>query len=61
MPIEADTCRKWFVPRLQVAGWDKAPHTIAAEAGKPDAKPFDVLCNLPFNASALACRPKLVS
>ena len=25
---EADTCRKFVVPRLQAAGWDTAPHLI---------------------------------
>ena len=25
---EADTCRKFVVPKLQVAGWDERPHTI---------------------------------
>jgi len=31
---EADTCRKYVVPKLQAAGWDNDPHTIA------DAKAF---------------------
>ena len=25
---EADTCRKFVVPRLQAAGWDTPPHVI---------------------------------
>ena len=25
---EADTCRRFVVPRLQAAGWDNAPHVI---------------------------------
>jgi type I restriction enzyme R subunit len=25
---EADTCRRFVVPRLQTAGWDGAPHAI---------------------------------
>jgi hypothetical protein len=25
---EADTCRKFVVPRLQTAGWEGAPHAI---------------------------------
>ena len=29
MPLnEADTCRKFVVPRLQAAGWDTPPHAI---------------------------------
>ncbi len=26
MPTEADTCRKYVVPRLQDAGWDADPY-----------------------------------
>ncbi len=28
---EADTCRKYVVPRLQAAGWDNEPHSIAEQ------------------------------
>jgi hypothetical protein len=28
---EADTCRKFVVPKLQAAGWDNAPHSIAEQ------------------------------
>jgi type I restriction enzyme R subunit len=28
MPNEADTCRKFIVPKLQAAGWDAEPHRI---------------------------------
>jgi hypothetical protein len=28
---EADTCRKFVVPRLQAAGWDEEPHSIAEQ------------------------------
>ncbi len=28
MPNEADTCRRFVVPRLQSAGWDNDPHSI---------------------------------
>lgn len=28
MATEADTCRKFVVPRLQTAGWENAPHAI---------------------------------
>src|SRR6266508_1295323 len=28
MITEADTCRKYVVPKLQQAGWDTSPHAI---------------------------------
>src|SRR5215213_2640811 len=28
---EADTCRKFVVPKLQAAGWDTEPHSIAEQ------------------------------
>src|SRR5712671_8125407 len=31
MPTEADTCRKFVVPKLQAAGWDSEPHSIAEQ------------------------------
>src|SRR5438552_10669194 len=31
MPNEADTCRQFVVPRLQAAGWDTDPHSIAEQ------------------------------
>ena len=31
MPSEADTCRKYVVPRLQTAGWENDPHSIAEQ------------------------------
>ena len=31
MPSEADTCRKFIVPKLQNAGWDTDPHSIAEQ------------------------------
>jgi type I restriction enzyme R subunit len=31
MPTEADTCRKFVVPKLQAAGWDNEPHSIAEQ------------------------------
>ena len=34
MPTEADSCRKFVVPKLQIAGRDSDPHSIA-EQGKP--------------------------
>ena len=31
MSTEADTCRKFVVPKLQAAGWDSDPHSIAEQ------------------------------
>jgi hypothetical protein len=31
MPTEADTCRKFVVPKLQSAGWENEPHSIAEQ------------------------------
>jgi type I restriction enzyme, R subunit len=31
MLTEADTCRKYVVPKLQGAGWDNKFHTIAKQ------------------------------
>jgi hypothetical protein len=31
MPTEADTCRKFVVPKLLAAGWDNEPHSIAEQ------------------------------
>jgi len=28
---EADTCRKYVVPKLQGVGWDNDPHSIAEQ------------------------------
>jgi type I restriction enzyme, R subunit len=28
---EANTCRKFVVPKLQAAGWDNEPHSIAEQ------------------------------
>ena len=28
---EADTCRRYVIPRLQQAGWDDEPHPIAEQ------------------------------
>ena len=33
MPNEADTCRKFVVPKLQQAGWDSEPHAISEQVG----------------------------
>jgi hypothetical protein len=30
-PTEADTCRQYVVPKLQAAGWDTEPHSIAEQ------------------------------
>ena len=49
MPTEACTCRKLVLPKTQTAGWDSEPHSIAAQAGKPDADPPDLLFHFAFN------------
>jgi type I restriction enzyme R subunit len=39
MPLtEADTCRKFVVPRLQAAGWDSEPHSIAEQRTITDGR-----------------------
>ena len=38
MANEAETCRKFVVPRLQVAGWDSEPHSIAEQRTFTDGR-----------------------
>src|SRR6185295_15117817 len=38
MPSEADTCRTEVVPRLQAAGWDTDPHSIAEQRTITDGR-----------------------
>lgn len=35
---EADTCRKFVVPKLQKAGWDNEPHSIAEQRSITDGR-----------------------
>jgi len=35
---EADTCRKFVVPKLQAAGWDDEPHSIAEQRTITDGR-----------------------
>jgi type I site-specific restriction endonuclease len=35
---EADTCRRLVVPRLQAAGWDTEPHSIAEQRTITDGR-----------------------
>ena len=35
---EADTCRKFVVPKLQTAGWDNEPHSIAEQRTITDGR-----------------------
>ena len=37
---EADTCRKFVVPKLQSAGWDNDPHSIAEQRTFTDGRIF---------------------
>jgi type I restriction enzyme R subunit len=38
MLTEADTCRKFVVPKLQAAGWDSDPHSIAEQLSFTDGR-----------------------
>ena len=40
MPNEADTCRTFVVPKLQAAGWDADPHSIAEQRTLTDGRIF---------------------
>ncbi len=35
---EADTCRKFVVPKLQAVGWDDDPHSIAEQRTITDGR-----------------------
>ena len=38
MPNEADTCRKYVVPKLQTAGWDTEPHRLNEQVTFTDGR-----------------------
>src|SRR5437868_8382130 len=38
MPTEADTCRRFVVPKLQAAGWDNEPYSIAEQRSITDGR-----------------------
>ena len=38
MPSEADTCRKYVVPKLQASGWEVEPHSIAEQRSITDGR-----------------------
>ena len=38
MLTEADTCRKYVVPKLQAAGWEEEPHLIAEQRSITDGR-----------------------
>jgi type I restriction enzyme R subunit len=42
MTNEADTCRKFVVPKLQSAGWDTEPHSIAEQRTITDGRVIPV-------------------
>ena len=42
MANEADTCRKFVVPKLQSAGWDNEPHSIAEQRTITDGRVIPV-------------------
>ena len=35
---EADTCRKYVVPKLQAAGWENEPHSITEQRTCTDGR-----------------------
>ena len=35
---EADTCRQYVVPKLQAAGWEREPHSIAEQRTFTDGR-----------------------
>jgi type I restriction enzyme R subunit len=37
-PTEADTCRQFVVPKLQAAGWESDPHSIAEQRSFTDGR-----------------------
>src|SRR2546425_3768749 len=38
MPTEADTCRRFVVPKLQAVGWDNEPSSIAEQRTITDGR-----------------------
>jgi hypothetical protein len=51
--------RAGFGPRCAASEWSGiAIATVAAQAGQPDADPFDLLCHLAFNAPVLTRRQR---
>ena len=38
MPNEADTCRRYVVPKLQAAGWDDEPHRLSEQVTFTDGR-----------------------
>lgn len=39
MPLnEADTCRRYVVPKLQAAGWDDEPHRLCEQVTFTDGR-----------------------
>jgi len=35
---EADTCRKYVVPKLQAAGWENDPHSLTEQKSFTDGR-----------------------
>ncbi len=38
MPHEADTCRRYIVPKLQAAGWEDEPHRLNEQVTFTDGR-----------------------
>src|SRR5258708_5831710 len=53
MPNEADTCRTFVVPKLQAAGWDADPHSIAEQRTFTDGRIFPLK-----DGRGKRCKPK---
>ena len=54
MPTEADTCRKLVVPKLQAAGWDSDPFSIAEQRTITDGR------IVPVGKASFAVHPNCV-
>lgn len=52
---EADTCRKFVVPRLQAAGWEVEPHSIAEQRTITDGRIVPVGRGFLMRRTAVNC------
>jgi type I restriction enzyme R subunit len=49
MPTEGDICRKLVVPKLQAAGWDSDPFSIAEQRTITDGRTRALLISACFS------------
>lgn len=54
---EADTCRKFVVPKLQEVGWDNEPHFIAGQRSISDGHEIIEFDNFTRHESNIARYP----